>query len=59
MFFNVDKVELECEKFKKSANIKEFHKSCTIRLFLFFHRFSFFFFLHYFDCRNIISGILH
>ena len=29
-------------KFKKSDNIKKFHKSYTKRLFLFFHRFSFF-----------------
>ena len=44
-------------KFKKSDNIKKFHKSYIIRLFLFFQRF--FFFLHYFDCRNIIIEILH
>ena len=40
-FYNVDKVELECEKFKKTDKIKKFHISYTIRLFFFFHRFSF------------------
>ena len=45
-------------KFKKSYNIKKFHKSYTIRLFLFFSL-IFIFFLHYFDCINIISGIIH
>ena len=28
-------------KFKKTDNIKKFHKSYTIRLFFLFHRFSF------------------
>ena len=28
-------------KFKKTDNINKFHKSYTIRLFFFFHRFSF------------------
>ena len=45
---------LNVNKFKKTDNIKKFHKSFTIRLFFFtdFH------FWKYFNCINIISGIL-
>ena len=48
-FLNVDKVDWNVNKFKKSDNIKKFHKSYTIRLFLFFHRFSKKKKLQYFD----------
>ena len=41
LFYNVVRWNWNVNKFKKTDNIKNFHKSYTIRLFFFFHRFSF------------------